>query len=249
MMSLRFPEPLPRLMLGLVLGVLLWGLLLPSASAQQTRTLHIQDGTVYVNGQPLSETQLPDSLNLEGVRAHYRFLDVQRPVIELNGRLFAVDDGLTPVTEEEVRDRRASVILGGGTSRAPQAEAAEDKVHRAGSRRPEASHQQYLDAVQRSSRELYDRLLRERRMEQSARDLARAVQLLPEGAERRAKIDTLRAMLADIFELKQENRRREIERLEQEIRELQRNLRRRAQMRDRMIERRLRQLVDSTHGR
>lgn len=248
MMFLRRPEPSPRFVLGVVLGVLLWGLLLPPASAQQTRTLHIQDGTVYVNGQPMSEDQLPDSLNLEGVRAHYRFLDVQRPVIELNGRLFAVDDGLTPVTEEEVRERRASVILGGGASRVSQADA-EDKVHRAGSRRPEASHQQYLDAVQRSSRELYDRLLRERRMEQSARNLARAIRLLPDGTERRAKIDTLRAMIADIFALKQENRRREVERLERKIRELQRNLRRRAQMRERMIERRLQQLVDSTYSR
>jgi hypothetical protein len=243
MMPLRRSAPLRRLVLGLALGVFLWGMLGSVASAQQTRTLNIRDGTVYVDGKSLSEDQIPDSLNLEGLNAHYRFVGIQRPVIELNGRLFAVEDGLTPVTEEEVREQRTSVVLGSGATRtrsAPQA------VSRRSSARPEASRQQYLNAIQRSSRELYERLLRERRMEQSARDLARAIRLLPEGGERRAKIDTLRAMLEDIFELKQKNQRREIERLQQQIRELQRTLQKRAQMRDRMIDRRLRQLVDST---
>jgi len=245
MMSLRGSVPSRRLAFGLVVGALLWGLLLPPASAQQTRTLNIQDGTVYVDGQPLSAEQLPDSLNLEGVNAHYRFLGIQRPVIELNGRLFAVDDGLTPITEEEVRKERASVILGSGRtqSRAPRA------VSKTQASRSDASRRQYLSALQRSSRDLYERLLRERQMEQNARNLAQAVQLLPEGPERRAKIDTLHAMLEDIFELKQENRRREIGHLQRQIRELQKNIQKREQMRDRMIDRRLRQLTDSTQGR
>jgi hypothetical protein len=245
MMSLCGLVPSRRLALGLVLGALLWGLLLPPASAQQTRTLNIRDGTVYVDGQPLSKDQLPDSLNLEGISAQYRFLGIQRPVIELNGRLFAVDDGLTPVTEEEVRKERASVILGSGRSqsRAPRA------MRQAQARRADASHQQYLNDIQRSSHGLYERLLRERQMEQNAKNLAHAIRLLPEGPERRAKVDTLHAMLEDIFALKQENRRREIEHLQRQIRELQNNLQKRAQMRDQMIDRHLRQLIDSTQGR
>jgi hypothetical protein len=263
MMPLRCSEPPCRLVQGLVLGLLLWGLLGPVASAQQTRTLNIRNGTVYVDGTPLSDDQLPDSLNLQGINAHYRFLGIQRPVIELNGRLFAVEDGLTPVTEEEVRKQRASVILGGGrtrsrslhpTGRAPSARrkspvSRESSVSRTPSTRPEADHRQYLHALRRSSHTLYERLLRERRMEQNARDLARAIRLLPEGPERRARIDTLHAMLEEIFELKQENRRREIERLQRQIRELQQNLQKRAQMRDRMIDRHLRQLTDSTRRR
>lgn len=245
MMFLRCSESLRRLALGAVLGVFLWGLLGPAASAQQTHTLNIRNGTVYVDGKPLSEDQLPDSLNLQGINTHYRFLGIQRPVVELNGRLFAVEDGLTPVTEEEVREQRASVILGGGEARSRARRA----INREASSRSEAGHRQYLNAVQRSSRELYERLQRERRMEQSAQDLARAIRLLPDGAERQAKIDTLRAMLEDIFELKQENRRREIERLQRQIRELQQNLQKRAQMRDRMIDRHLRRLIDSTRGR
>jgi predicted RNase H-like nuclease (RuvC/YqgF family) len=86
-------------------------------------------------------------------------------------------------------------------------------------------------------------------MEQNARNLAHAIRLLPEGAERQARIDTLRVMLEDIFELKQENRRREIEHLQRQIQEIQKNLRKREQMRDRMIDRHLRQLIDSTQVR
>ena len=236
-----------RLALGLALGLLLWGLLGPVASAQQTHTLNIRDGTVYVDGRPLSADQLPDSLNLEGVRANYRFVGVDRPVVELRGRLFVLDEGLEPITEEEVRKQRASVVLG---SEAVQAQTAPQRGEaEAAARGPEASHQRYLSAVQRSSRELYERLQHERQMEQNAQNLARTIRLLPEGAERQAKIDTLRGMLEDIFAVKQENRRREIERLQGQIRELQDNLQRREQMRDRMIDRHLRQLIDSTRGR
>ena len=236
-----------RLASGLVLGLLLWGLLGPVASAQQTHTLNIRDGTVYVDGRPLSADQLPDSLNLEGVRANYRFVGVDRPVVELRGRLFVLDEGLEPITEEEVRKQRASVVLG---SEAVQAQTAPQRGEaEAVARGPEASHQRYLSAVQRSSRELYERLQHERQMEQNAQNLARTIRLLPEGAERQAKIDTLRGMLEDIFAVKQENRRREIKRLQGQIRELQDNLQRREQMRDRMIDRHLRQLIDSTRGR
>jgi len=233
MFALRFPDSLcSRLASGLVLGLLLWGLFLPVASAQQVHTLNIQDGTVYVDGQPLSEEQLPDSLDLQGVRANYRFVGVQRPVVELQGRLFVVENGLRPITEEEVREQRASVVLGSGAVRT-QASSSRSGMEAASN--PEASHRQYLDAVQRSSRDLYQRLQRERQMEQNAENLARTIRL--------------RAMLEDIFAVKQENRRREIERLQRQIRELQQNLQRRAQMRDRMIDRHLRQLIDSTRSR
>jgi hypothetical protein len=248
----RCPESsYSRLALGLAAGALLWALMLPRASAQQVRTLSVQEGTVYVDGQPLSDDQLPDSLHLEGIRTQYRFVGVRRPVVELNGQLFAVEDGLTPVTEAQVRQRRGAVVLRSEASRTRPSQVASSarRVGEEVAARPSANHQQYLQAVQRSNRELYERLVHERRMEQNAEDLARTIRLLPEGEERQAKVDTLRALLERIFEVKQENRRREVERLTQQIRELQENLRMREQMRGRMIDRRLGQLVDSTRGR
>ena len=217
-----------------------------AATAQQTRTLDIQDGTVYVDGRALSPDQLPPGLDLSGINAHYQFVGIQRPVLELRGRLVAIaDSGLTPVAAGDVRDANASVVMQGRTARAGTPSASPSE----GGSTEAAAHQQYLRDVQQSSRELYERLQRERRMEQEARDLARVVRMLPEGAARQAKTDTLRAMLDDLFELKQDNHRREIERLQRKIQELQRRLQRREEMREPMIEHRLQQLVGSAPGR
>lgn len=227
---------------SLLVGMLLGTPLLPSAAAQQTHSLDIRDGTVYIDDQAVPESQLPSGLDLEGISAHYRFVGIKRPVIELKGQLYAIDDGLKPVSKADVAGDQASVIL------------RERPVQMQGRRSPESTdtrvaRQQYLNDVQQTSRELYERLLRERRMEQQAQDLAQVIRLLPEGGERRAKIDSLRAMLNQIFDIKQENRRREIERLQQKIQELQRSLQERRKMRETMIDRRLQQLLGTTDQR
>jgi flagellar capping protein FliD len=244
-----------RLGCGLLLGALLWSGLVPAAPAQQTRTLTIRDGTVHVDGRQLSADQLPGDLDLAGITARYRFVGIQRPVIELNGRLFALDDGLRPVSEEEVNAEKSSVILQEIDAR-PSALSSDGRATRspsAASRSVEgtrAAQQRYLSDVQKANRELYERLVRERTMERQAEDLARVIRMLPDDSdERRAKADTLQALLNDIFDLKQENRRREIERLQREIQELQRSLQKRKQMREAMIEHRFNQLVRTSSNR
>jgi hypothetical protein len=223
---------------GLLLAAVLWCAVAPTTAAQQTRTLTIRDGTIFVDGQRLSNDQVPSDLDLQGVTAQYQFVGIQRPVIELNGRLFAVQNGLRPVSEEEVNGQKSSVILQEISARPSAAERSQDP------------QRQYLDEMQKANRQLYERLVRERTMEQQAQDLARVIRMLPAGSdERRAKVDTLRALLNDIFELKQENRRREIERLQREIQEVQRSLQKRSQMRDRMIEHRLDQLLGTAADR
>ncbi len=214
------------------------------AAAQQTRTLDIRDGTVYVDGRAVADEQLPAGLNLDGVNAHYQFVGIQRPVVELSGQLVAIaDSGLTAVTDADVQSTNAAVVMQGGTARAGSAQpvAGDDAAER-----ERSAQQQYLRDVQQSSRELYERLQRERRMGQEAQDLARVIRMLPEGEAREAKTDTLRAMLNRIFEIKQENHRREIERLQRKIQELQRRLQKRSEMRQPMIEHRLQQLVSSS---
>jgi hypothetical protein len=228
-----------RFRLGLVLlaGTVLWAGFGAVATAQQTRTLDIRDGTVYVDGRALADDQVPPGLDLDGVNAHYQFVGIQRPVVELKGQLVAIaDSGLTPVTNEDVRSTNAAVVMQGGTARAStsQPSAAGADV---------SARQQYLRDVQESSRELYNRLQRERRMEQEAQNLARVIRMLPDGDERQVKTDTLRAMLNRLFEIKQENHRREIERLQRKIQELQRRLQERKEMRQPMIDHRLRQLI------
>jgi hypothetical protein len=228
---------------GLLLGVMLWGVAAPVAGAQQTRTLTIRDGTIFVDGQQLSRDQMPSDLDLRGITAQYQFVGIQRPVIELNGRLFAINDGLTPVSEDEVNGQTSSVIL---QEIAARPEAARSQAPSAGA----DPQRQYLDDMQKANRQLYERLVRERTMEQQAQNLAHMIRMLPDGSdERRAKVDTLRTLLNSIFELKQENRRREIERLQRQIREVQRSLQKRREMRERMIEHRLDQLLGSASER
>lgn len=243
-----------RFSCGLLLTALLWGAVAPVAPAQQARTLLIRNGTVYVDGRQLAPDQVPDDLDLEGVTAQYRFVGIQRPVIELGGRLYAVDNGLTRVTEEEVNAEKSSVILQDIEAR-PAAARGQAAGGQAASARPRslrqarAAQQQYLSEVQQANRELYERLLRERTMEKQAQDLARVIRMLPqESEERRAKEDSLRVLLNNIFDLKQENRRREIERLQREIQQLQRSLQKRKEMREAMIDHRLDQLVSTPPG-
>ena len=207
--------------------------------AQQNRTLTIRDGTIYVDGQKLSANQVPSDLDLDGVTAQYQFVGIQRPVIELNGRLFAIRNGLKKVSEDEVNGQQSSVILQEISARPSAARS------KAGS---DADPQrQYLNDVQKANRTLYERLVRERTMEQKAQNLAHMIRMMPErSAERQARTDSLRTLLNDIFELKQENRRREIDRLEREIQELQRSLQKRRQMRERMIQYRLNELIGAT---
>jgi hypothetical protein len=238
----------------LLLGTFLWSVFGAGVLAQQTRTLTIRDSAVYVDGQKLSTNQIPGDLDLTGVTARYRFVGIQRPVIELNGRLFAVNEGLKPVSEEEVNAEKSSVILQEFEAR-PGALAAANgprvQSSQSGPRsRARSAHQRYLSDVQQANRELYKRLLRERTMENRAKDLARIIRMLPtDSEERQTKIDSLRSLLNNIFDLKQENRRQEIERLQREIQKLQRGLQKRKEMRDAMIDHRLGQLVDTSATR
>ncbi len=245
-----------RLGCSLLLGAFLSGALAPVASAQQIRTLTIQDGTVYVDDRRLSADQIPNDLNLKGVTAQYQFVGIQRPVIELNGRLFAVKNGLQSVSEEDVNAEKSSVILRERKGRSPSQPSSEKRPMRAQSTssrsvgNARAAQEQYLSEVQKANRELYRRLVRERAMEKQAQDLARVIRMLPKDSdERQGKADSLRALLNDIFDLKQENRRREIERLQREIQGLQRSLQKRKRMREAMIDQRLNQLLDTPSGR
>jgi hypothetical protein len=229
----------------------------PSATAQpQTRTLTIHNNTVHVNGTALDRDQLPESLDVSGIEAQYRFIGIRKPVVDINGKLYAITDRLEPVSEDEIRQQNdASVILqrpqsasdpGFSTASGRSAPAPREQRSAASqetSSNLQEAHEQYLSDIQRSHQELYRNLVRERRMESESREIARTARLLPDGPERDAQIDTLRATLNRIFELKQDNRRREIEQLQRQIDELERRLEQREAMREEMIERRMNELL------
>ncbi|WP_157621427.1 hypothetical protein [Salisaeta longa] len=211
------------------------------SSAPNVRTLTIQNGVVYVDGRAVSSALLPDSLNIQGIEAHYQFVGIQQPVVELDGRLYAVGSRLIPVTEAQVRAHEAAVIV-----RSPRP----SMVERAVAPRSVGTNaqQSYLQAMQRKSQTLYQQLLRERSLEAQALEYARAIRLMAPSPTRAQQIDSLRAMLRDIFALKQANRRREIEQIQQQLAELQRQLQRREAMKEAMIDHRLEQLLGPVYN-
>lgn len=212
-----------------------------AAWAQPSRTLVIQDGAVYLDGERVPESQWPPSLDVRNLNVQYSFSGIAEPVVELNGALYAIGDSLTPVDPGGVSTQQPTVRL--------QQEAASGSGERVGSASASQFQQyqaQYLEEIQRRHKQLYDQLMRERQMEAETHGLARTIRQLPAGPERQRYLDSLRTTLNQIFELKQENRRREIAQLEEQIQELQRRLERREEMRVEMIEQRIQQLIGET---
>lgn len=101
----------------------------------------------------------------------------------------------------------------------------------------------YWDAVKESDESLYGQLVEEWHFESRIQALASRARALPRGSERDELVSELRSLLGEAFELKQQNRRREIAQLESELKALQHRLQERESLRDKIIDRRLRQLV------
>ncbi len=216
----------------------------PDAHAQ-SRTLTIQKGEVYIDGRRIPDEQLPSSLDVAGLNVQYSFSGIAHPVVELDGALYAIGDSLKAVPADRVQSRGSLVFFreryqgqqstsSGGLQEAAQSERV---------RQQQAERQQYLEEVQRQSQQLYQQLMREYQMENNTQVLAQRIRQLPEGPKRQRMLDSLRSTLNRIFDLKQENRRREIEQLSVQIEQLQANLDKREQMREQMINQRMRELI------
>ncbi len=108
-----------------------------------------------------------------------------------------------------------------------------------------AEARKYLSDLVEADRELYAQVSNEWRLEQQAALLARYIRVLPDGTDRNAKINELEQLLNEIFELKQENRRREIAQLKSKLDELEKQWREREAALERLIEARLGELLES----
>ncbi len=108
---------------------------------------------------------------------------------------------------------------------------------------PQLQVQSYLSDVHQYDQNLYALLVREWRMEREAEALALEIRRTAKGARQNNLIAQLRQKLDEIFELKQQNRRQEIQQLEQELNALNERLQKREQWRDRLIDQRLSELI------
>ena len=291
-----------RLLALSCLALLLLALcMLPSQPvlAQSPQTLVIENEVVYINGRAVPEADLPSSLDLSGVDARFSFTGGMESVVEINGRVYRVQDH-TLSDMRAPRDRQGRVAVyfreqpeqsdlrevrlqvGQAAREGPIAtpafaamrhhteavqtytrtllqqvgqretgdlEATLEQLQRHASRLarfsedlPRFEMQSYLEAVQQSDQELHSRLIREQELEAQTEALAREV-VTAEGGEQEVLRRALRAQLEEIFEMKQENRAREIQQLQEEMERLRQRLEKRERYREHMIERRLRYLL------
>ena len=108
---------------------------------------------------------------------------------------------------------------------------------------PHIQMQHYLSDIQNNNKGLFDQLMNERLMEHETMSMARKFAAMEEGKARRDSIAVLRERLTEIFELKQENRRREVEQLEEKLQELQKAVAERERLSGEIVDRRLQELL------
>lgn len=108
---------------------------------------------------------------------------------------------------------------------------------------PYLEMQNYFSSVRSEDELLYRRLVNELELERETQRLAAEVRSMPQGEARDFKVEELRELLASILELKQENRRLEISQLEKQLAILKQRFEEREAKKDRMIDRRIKELV------
>lgn len=196
----------------------------PAARSQPAphRTLQIQGGTVYIDGNAVPEDTLPPELVLDGVQMQYQVYGLQVPIVEIQGRAYR----LTESTLEPVE--RASYAAQGEPEALQAAPAPSD----------------YMQMLRAQSQLLYEAVQREYALEHAAEQRAYRIRQLDAGPERTAHLDTLRQTITQLFDLKQANRRRELQQLQQRVEAMRQRMQERAAHREAMIEQRIQQLTD-----
>ena len=69
-----------------------------AGNAQDMRTLEIRDGVVRIDGEVVAKSRLPDTLEPVDVDLYFSWTGYGEPVIEIDGRYYAVQtDGIREV--------------------------------------------------------------------------------------------------------------------------------------------------------
>ncbi len=206
----------------------------PSAQTDTVHTFQIRDGAVFLDGRHVPDA-LPSDLDLKGQGTSVlEFSGPVTPVIEIDGRPYVLE-GQRLVLLSESSMAGQGVLL---------SEPAPDVVREMPDDRVMPIVQEaYMRGVASQNGELYDRMRRERGMEEEVMALATRIQAMGPGAPRRALRDQLRGLLSDLLVLKHEIRAEEIAVAEQQIDTARRALSYREGHHDDIVEARLRELV------
>lgn len=223
-----------------LLAAVAFALAAASAPAAQTEVVHtfeVRDGHVYLDGQHLPDA-VPEGLDLAGlVTAPLEFSGPIKPVLEVDGVAYVLEDERLVPLDESSRSGRGVYILGDVTPD-PQAASAlpEERV-------TPILEAAYMRGVASRNEGLYDRMRQEVALEGEVQELAARVRALPAGPERARGRTELRRLLSDLLSLKHEIRAEEIAVAEQQLDAARRGLVDRHNHHDDIVDGRLRELV------
>lgn len=109
---------------------------------------------------------------------------------------------------------------------------------------PQVQLEAYFADVHATDQVLYERLMHEQEMEMETHHLAMKIREASTRAEQERIASQLRTALNEIFQLKQENRKTEIEQLSAKLNEMQKKLKDREALRSDIVENRIKELLD-----
>lgn len=204
-------------------------------SATDGHLLEIRNGAVHLDGAVLHGAA-PAGLDLTGLTLALDYSGPVTPVVEVDGQAYVLEDRRLIRFEESTRAGERIYALGEAQPDPGAVGAMDDD------RLALVSQEAYLRELARRDQELYDKMQNEQALERRIDELAQSVRRAPEGPERTRLHGELRARLVDLFALKQQIRREEIDRAQAELDAVRELLDERDAQRDAIVDGRLRGL-------
>jgi hypothetical protein len=224
-----------RLLKTAALTLLLLAVAAPAVAqiGVEVHRLEIRDGRVFHDGEEIAASDLPADFEADGIAFMFEYAGPVMPALTIDGRMYALENGRLVALEDASPEAGPRAIGVMPVDHAPQ-DVAE---------RRRQAEEAYMETLSEHDRALYERLMRERDMEEESLHLAYALRQTADAAERERLRDELRVRLRNMFELKQDNRREEIRQVELLLEAMRQQVEQRQANREDLIEQRLNQLA------
>lgn len=181
-----------------------------AASAQAGHLLEIRDGVVHLDGAVLHGA-VPDGLDLSGMSLALDYSGPITPVVDVDGQAYVLEGGRLVPFEESSRAGERIYVLGEARPDRDAVGAMDDD------RLALVSQEAYLREVAARDEALYEEMQREQALEVEVETLAERVRRTAPGPDRTRLRGELRTRLSDLFTLKQQIRREEVDRAQAEL--------------------------------
>jgi hypothetical protein len=206
-----------------------------AAGAPAGHLLEIRDGAVHLDGSVLPDA-VPDGLDLAGMTLELDYSGPITPVVEVDGQAYVLEGGRLVRFEESSRADERIYVLGEARPDAAAVGAMDDD------RLALVSQEAYLREVAARDQALYEKMQHEQVLEGAVDDLAVRVRGTAHGPERTRLRGELRGRLSELFTLKQQIRREEVDRAQAELDAVRALLDGRDAQQDAIVDGRLRRL-------